>query len=97
MEDLDEKAQWEDELAAHRREIDALDQRLLALLNERAGHALAIRDLKGKLNLGLYDPNREAQIVEVLQACNEGPLYGDHIDQIYTAILKVMKEIPSND
>jgi chorismate mutase len=79
-----------DELRA---QVDELDCRLVALLNERARLALAIRDLKPKVNLGLYDPKREEEIFLRLAACNEGPLFGDNLREIFEAILHVMKEL----
>lgn len=82
-----------DEIVAHRTQIDEIDCQVVKLLNERAKHALAIRDLKPKVNWGLYDPKREEEIFGNLAACNEGPLYGDNLREIYEAILHVMKEL----
>lgn len=79
-----------DELRA---QIDAIDCKIVQLLNERAGLALAIRELKPQAKLGLYDPKREEEIFASLAACNEGPLYGDNLREIYEAILHVMKEL----
>jgi chorismate mutase len=82
-----------DEIAQHRERIDEIDCRIVALLNDRATHALAIRDLKPKVNWGLYDPKREEEIFSNLARCNEGPLYGDNLKEVYEAILHVMKEL----
>ncbi|MEG2212261.1 MAG: chorismate mutase [Raoultibacter sp.] len=79
----------------HRNQINAIDQQLVALLNERTGHALAIRALKADAHIGLYDPRREEEIFERVYSFNEGPLYNDHLRAIYEGILKVMKETPS--
>ena len=79
-----------DELRAR---VDEIDCRVVQLLNERAAMALQIRDLKPKVNLGLYDPKREEEIFTNLAACNEGPLYADNLREIYEAILHVMKEL----
>jgi len=86
----DEAREHIDEL---RSQIDAIDCQIVKLLNERAGHALAIRELKPKVNWGLYDPRREEQIFTNLAACNEGPMYADNLREIYEAILHVMKEL----
>lgn len=79
----------------HRAEIDELDRQIVALLNERALHSLQIRDLKPGAKMGLYDPRREEEIIQKVSKWNEGPLYSEHLREIYTAILKVMKEAPS--
>ncbi len=81
------------QIAELRGQIDAIDCKVVQLLNERATLALAIRELKPKVQLGLYDPKREEEIFESLAACNEGPLYGDNLREIYEAILHVMKEL----
>ena len=65
----------------------------MKLLNERATIALAIRDLKPKVHMSLYDPKREEEIFENLASCNDGPLYDDNLREIYEAILHVMKEL----
>ena len=82
-----------DDIAQLRSGIDEIDCRLVALLNERAEIALKIRDLKPKVNWGLYDPKREEEIFANLAKCNSGPLYADNLREIYEAILHVMKEL----
>jgi chorismate mutase len=76
-----------------RARIDAIDCRIVELLNERATHSLAIRDLKPKVSWGLYDPKREEEIFDNLAKCNSGPLYADNLREIFEAILHVMKEL----
>jgi chorismate mutase len=76
-----------------RSRVDEIDCRIVALLNERGTIALKIRELKPKMNWGLYDPKREEQIFANLAKCNEGPLYADNLREIYEAILHVMKEL----
>lgn len=87
-----EKAQ--DAIAGHREKIDALDAQIVSLLNQRAQHALAIRSLKPQAQCALYDPKREQEILDELCRNNQGPLYAQNIQEIYRAILKVMKEVP---
>ena len=85
------------EIENHRAQIDILDQQIVKLLNERAGHSLDIRALKPDAHMGLYDPKREEEIFEKLASYNEGPLYNENLVEIYRGILKVMKEVPSRD
>ena len=79
----------------HRAQIDEIDAKIVELLNERAMHSLQIRDLKPGARMGLYDPRREEEILQKVAKLNEGPLYSEHLREIYTTILKVMKEAPS--
>ena len=76
-----------------RAEIDAIDGQLVALLNQRAEKSLAIRALKPKAQMGLFDPRREEEIYERVAELNSGPLYSDDIRAIYAAILRVSKEM----
>ena len=88
----------EDNLAKieeHRGAIDEIDEQIVELLNNRAMHSLQIRDLKPGANMGLYDPRREEEILQKVGQFNAGPLYSEHLREIYTTILKVMKEAPS--
>lgn len=83
------------QIEEHRAQIDELDRQIVALLNERALHSLQIRELKPGAKMGLYDPRREEEIIQKVAKMNTGPLYNEHLREIYEAILKVMKEAPS--
>lgn len=80
-------------IAEIRSEIDDIDCKIVALLNERARRALEIRVLKPQVHWGLYDPKREEEIFGNLARCNEGPLYADNLREVYEAVLHVMKEL----
>ena len=82
-----------DRIEELRGEIDDIDGQVLALLNDRAKFSLAIRQLKAQVGMSLYIPQREASIIEALQAANEGPLYNENIAEIYTTILEVMRKL----
>lgn len=92
---MSEKSEALEKIMQHRAVIDALDKQIVALLNERTTHSLAIRALKPDANMGLYDPKREEEIFATLQSYNQGPLYPDNLREIYTTILKVSKEVPA--
>jgi len=89
----DETTDPQGQIAAVRERIDAIDCQLVKLLNERAQCSLDIRALKPSAHLGLYDPRREEEIFTNVATCNEGPLYGDDLREIYEAILHVAKEM----
>ena len=81
------------QIAEIRERIDAIDCSIVQLLNERAGMALKIRELKPQAHLSLYDPKREEEIFANLAECNGGPLFGENLREIYASILHVMKEL----
>ena len=76
-----------------RTQIDEIDEKLVVLLNKRAEKSLAIRALKPKAQMGLFDPRREEEIFDRVCELNTGPLYSDDIRTIYAAILRVSKEM----
>src|SRR5262245_59216831 len=64
-----------DDIARHRADIDALDEKIVALLNQRAALAAKIGALTG--DGGAYRPEREAEILRNVAAANRGPLPDD--------------------
>ncbi|MGQ9861078.1 MAG: prephenate dehydratase [Thiobacillaceae bacterium] len=73
-----------------RRQIDDLDDRILALLNERARLAQAIGHLK---NGNVYRPEREAQVVRRLQAANAGPLPTEAVERLFREIMSACRAL----
>ena len=61
-------------LAACRLEIDDVDRRLVALLNERTRVVERVGDIKQQVALPVYDPKREEQVFQNSAAANQGPL-----------------------
>ncbi len=53
-------------LEEHRKAIDAVDKKLVRLLNERTGHALAIGAIKLEAGEEIYAPHRERLIFQRL-------------------------------
>jgi len=73
------------ELKKFRDEIDAIDERLLQLVNERAKLAHQIGSLK---NDGvIYRPEREAQILRRLLEHNAGPLSNEAVSHIFRSVM----------
>jgi len=59
-----------------RHRIDLLDESLVKLLNARAACALEIGRLKRELKMAVYQPAREAEVLQNVERANLGPL--DH-------------------
>jgi len=81
------------ELLALRNQIDALDRDLLALLNRRAGLALAVGELKKKEGSVVFRPEREAQVIDGLKAGNPGPLKNDSVAPIWREIMSACRAL----
>jgi chorismate mutase-like protein len=80
-----------------RKKIDELDQRLVALLSERAQAAVEIGKLKRHTSLPIYEPDRERIVFENVQAANRGPLPGRDLVRIYERIIDVMRNIQKEE
>lgn len=80
-------------LAELREQIDDVDSRLLELLNRRAGLSLAVGRAKRQVSGKVFDPAREARLLERLAARNEGPLKAEHITAIWRAILSASRAL----
>ena len=74
-------------MAHCRKQIDALDERLVALLNERAAHALEIGRLKELTDMEVYQPQREVVVLEQAQSASRGPLDSGAISRIFERII----------
>jgi chorismate mutase/prephenate dehydratase len=70
-----------------RTRIDEVDRALVSLLNERAGLAAAIGDIKRASGVAIYAPHREAQVLAKVQAMSAGPLPQRAIEAIYREIM----------
>jgi chorismate mutase/prephenate dehydratase len=79
-------------LESLRKAIDQVDDRLLALLNERAGLVLKVRDSKhaeggGKASTRAYTPHREKQVYQRLVKRNPGPFPSEALTAVYREIM----------
>lgn len=72
---------------ALRDRIDTLDERLVALLNERAQCALDIGELKRGLGIAIYQPAREEQVLAHVGSTNTGPLDDGAIRRLFERII----------
>lgn len=74
-------------LAEIRKKIDAIDRRIVALLNSRARAAVAIGKLKRSTREGVYVPTREREVLAHIRAANTGPLSDAALLSIYREIM----------
>src|SRR5262245_21204602 len=80
-----------DNLKSLRRQIDALDRRLVALISARA--RLAERVGKVKVGGTAYRPEREAQVLRGVLALNRGPLPDSALARLYTEIMAACRAL----
>ncbi len=70
-----------------RKKIDEINLKLLELLNQRSRCAIEIGKIKQRQNLEVYDPKREQQIIEQVQALTRGPLTKEAIRRLFERII----------
>lgn len=75
------------DIDALRARIDAIDEKLVALLSERATCALAIGRLKEAAGLPIYQPTREADVLRHVRDTNAGPLDDDAIGRLFERVI----------
>ena len=83
------------ELDELRGRLDAIDERVIALLSERAYIVDQVATVKQQHNIPVYIPVREASIIQRLRMINTGPLSGDAIERIYHIIIEEMRKFES--
>ena len=74
-------------------EINALDEELLRLLNQRAGLALKVGESKKDSGLSVCDHTREREVIERLCSLNSGPLDDRAVVELFRAIIHESRRI----
>ena len=74
-------------LQEHRKAIDQLDAKIVALLNERTRHVLEIGAIKLKAGEEIYAPHRERVVLERIARLNKGPITSESLRAIYREVM----------
>lgn len=86
-----------DAIGTLRERIDALDARLVELLSERAQCALEIGELKRALQVALYQPAREREVLGHVCALNRGPLDDAAMRRLFERIIDEARRLEGAD
>ncbi len=76
-----------------RSEIDQLNLQLVELLNRRSRCAIEIVKIKQKMNLGIYDPKREDEVIRLVQEATRGPLSKAAIKRLFERIIDESRRV----
>jgi len=74
-----------------RDEIAAIDRAILAGINTRIELVARIRSYKSDNGIAFVDPDRERQLIEALDAANDGPLSPEGVRELFTFVLDLAK------
>ena len=80
-----------DPLQEVRAGIDVLDERLVALLNERGRLVQRVAEIKN--GAPVYRPEREAQVLDRVRSLSTGPLPSEALARIYTEIISACRAL----
>jgi chorismate mutase / prephenate dehydratase len=80
---------------ALRKKIDHIDEKLVALLNDRAALAIRIGHNKRLNNEGIYAPSREQAILHRVAQLSRGPLPQQAIRSVFTEVIGVCRSLES--
>ena len=77
------------DLAEIRQRINEIDERIQALINERAKYAQKVGLAKGELAQAVdyYRPEREAEILRTIKKRNDGPLRDEEMLRLFREIM----------
>ena len=70
-----------------RRRIDEIDRQLVHLLNARAECALAVGQAKKLAGMDVYQPGREAEVLNHVQTINAGPLDNGAMKRLFERVI----------
>lgn len=76
-----------------RRRIDAIDDQLVRLLNDRSACVVEIGRIKRALGLPLYSPEREGALLERVLRANPGPLDGPAVRRLFERIIDESRRV----
>src|SRR5438874_12324419 len=76
-----------------RHKIDEIDRKLVELLNERSRCAIEIGRIKHDLNLRVYDPEREREILRRIKEANPGPLDNEGLQRLFERVIDECRRI----
>ena len=80
-------------IPALRAKIDALDEKIIRLLDERMGYVARIGEEKARASLPIYNPAREEAIIKNLCALPLEHLDGEALERLYREIFALAREV----
>lgn len=76
-----------------REQIDAVDRKILALINRRLNIGKAVGDIKKQSGAQILDRSREKSVIDKLSQINKGPANRQLLQYIFNVIITATREI----
>jgi chorismate mutase-like protein len=80
-------------LADCRERIDAVDRRILALLNERGRIVEEVGRIKSASGMPILEPKREEDVLRNVGEHNQGPLEPEAVKRIFERVITEMRDV----
>ena len=77
----------DDNLEDLRDKIDAVDQKLVELINQRAEYVVEVGNRKRGSGTPIYAPHREKAVLDKIQNYNQGPILDRTLEGIYRELM----------
>ena len=77
-----------DELGQLRHQVEKINLQLLDLFSQRARLVTQIQEVKTREGVPTFVPERERQMLDLLEACNRGPFPGQTIRHLFKEVFK---------
>ena len=84
------------EISELRKKIDALDAKIVGLLNDRAQISLVIGEQKVKNNKSIYAPDREKEVLKKIKTMSKGPMPSSGLEAVYREIMSSSLSLEKN-
>ena len=84
-------------MAAYRDRIDAIDEAIVGLLEERARMALRVGRIKRAAGHEIHAPEREADVLGRVGLAADGPLGGEAVERLFRAIIAETRAAESRE
>ena len=86
------EVETEARLTEYRQKIDAIDEQILELMNNRISAALKIGEIKSALSEpAYYRPEREAKVLARLNKLNTGPMTSQVVESLFREIMSLTR------
>ncbi len=85
------------ELSDFRSEIDALDEKILELINKRLRVCLEVGNFKSIHGIEVRDSKREEELIGKLLENNKGPCPPDILEKIYRILIETAVSLENDE
>lgn len=84
------------DLSYYRQLIDQADRQIVKAIEQRLNAVIEVGKIKKANGLAIYDPTREAKVVEHVIGLLNDPNYAPYLKTIYASIMQAAKDLQAD-